>query len=164
MLNERMVREDILTSVHVDEYTLEVRETKRGMEELTSDIPNVSEEATKDLDERGIIRVGAHVVPGDILIGKITPKGESDPTPEEKLLRAIFGDKAGDVKDASLKASPSLKGVIIGTNLFQRAEKKKVKEANATLAKIDEEYELRPIELKAKLSDKLVTPTPGRAS
>ena len=113
VLNERMVREDILTSVHVDEYTLEVRETKRGMEELTSDIPNVSEDATKDLDERGIIRVGAHVQPGDILIGKITPKGESDPTPEEKLLRAIFGDKAGDVKDASLKANPSLKGVII---------------------------------------------------
>ena len=124
VLNERMVREDILTSVHVDEYTLEVRETKRGMEELTSDIPNVSEDATKDLDERGIIRVGAHVVPGDIMIGKITPKGESDPTPEEKLLRAIFGDKAGDVKDASLKATPSLKGVVIGTNLFQRAEKK----------------------------------------
>ena len=125
VLNERMVREDILTSVHVDEYTLEVRETKRGMEELTSDIPNVSEDATKDLDERGIIRVGAHVVPGDIMIGKITPKGESDPTPEEKLLRAIFGDKAGDVKDASLKASPSLKGVVIGTNLFSRAIKKK---------------------------------------
>ena len=104
VLNERMVREDILTSVHVDEYTLEVRETKRGMEELTNDIPNVSEDATKDLDERGIIRVGAHIKPGDILIGKITPKGESDPTPEEKLLRAIFGDKAGDVKDASLKA------------------------------------------------------------
>ena len=120
VLNERMVREDILTSVHVDEYTLEVRETKRGMEELTSDIPNVSEDATKDLDERGIIRIGAHVVPGDILIGKITPKGESDPTPEEKLLRAIFGDKAGDVKDASLKASPSLKGVIIGTRSEER--------------------------------------------
>ncbi len=106
VLNERVVREDILTSVHVDEYSLEVRETKRGMEELTSDIPNVSEDATKDLAENGIIRVGAHVVPGDIMIGKITPKGESDPTPEEKLLRAIFGDRAGDVKDASLKASP----------------------------------------------------------
>ena len=104
VLNERVVREDILTSVHVDEYSLEVRETKRGMEELTSDIPNVSEDATKDLDERGIIRVGAHVEPGDIMIGKITPEGESDPSPEEKLLRAIFGDKAGDVKDASLKA------------------------------------------------------------
>ncbi|MDE6358516.1 MAG: DNA-directed RNA polymerase subunit beta, partial [Duncaniella sp.] len=124
VLNERMVREDILTSVHVDEYTLEVRETKRGMEELTSDIPNVSEDATKDLDERGIVRVGAHIEPGDIMIGKITPKGESDPTPEEKLLRAIFGDKAGDVKDASLKATPSLKGVVLGTHLFQKAEKK----------------------------------------
>ena len=108
VLNERVVREDILTSVHVDEYSLEVRETKRGMEELTSDIPNVSEDATKDLDERGIIRIGAQVNPGDIMIGKITPKGESDPSPEEKLLRAIFGDKAGDVKDASLKATPSV--------------------------------------------------------
>ena len=142
VLNERMVAEDILTSVHVDEYTLEVRETKRGMEELTSDIPNVSEDATKDLDERGIIRVGAHVVPGDILIGKITPKGESDPTPEEKLLRAIFGDKAGDVKDASLKASPSLKGVVIGTRLFARAVKTKTsrKTVAAQLPLLDEEY------------------------
>ena len=120
VLNERVVREDILTSVHVDEYSLEVRETKRGMEELTSDIPNVSEDATKDLDERGIIRIGAQVNPGDIMIGKITPKGESDPSPEEKLLRAIFGDKAGDVKDAPLKATPSLKGVVIGTNLFDK--------------------------------------------
>ena len=137
VLNERMVRDDILTSVHVDEYSLEVRETKRGEEELTSDIPNVSEDATKDLDERGIIRIGAHVVPGDIMIGKITPKGESDPTPEEKLLRAIFGDKAGDVKDASLKASPSLKGVVIGTNLFQRAAKKSSRAVNAILPKID---------------------------
>ena len=127
VLNERVVREDILTSVHVDEYTLEVRETKRGMEELTNDIPNVSEDATKDLDERGIIRVGAHIRPGDIMIGKITPKGESDPTPEEKLLRAIFGDKAGDVKDASLKANPSLKGVVIGTRLFTRAMKKRTR-------------------------------------
>ncbi len=110
VLNERVVREDLLTSVHVEEYSLEVRETKRGMEELTSDIPNVSEEATKDLDENGIVRIGARIQPGDIMIGKITPKGESDPSPEEKLLRAIFGDKAGDVKDASLKASPSLKG------------------------------------------------------
>ena len=141
VLNERMVREDILTSVHVDEYSLDVRETKRGMEELTSDIPNVSEDATRDLDERGIIRVGAYVVPGDIMIGKITPKGESDPTPEEKLLRAIFGDKAGDVKDASLKASPSLKGVVIGTNLFSRAVKKKSgrNSANAQLPVLDEE-------------------------
>ena len=125
VLNERMVREDFFTSVHVDEYILEVRETKRGMEELTSDIPNVSEDATKDLDERGIIRVGARVEPGDILIGKITPKGESDPSPEEKLLRAIFGDKAGDVKDASLKATPSLRGVVIDTKLFSKAVKKR---------------------------------------
>ena len=123
VLNERVVREDILTSVHVEEFILEVRETKRGMEELTSDIPNVSEDATKDLDENGIIRIGATVEPGDILIGKITPKGESDPSPEEKLLRAIFGDKAGDVKDASLKASPSLKGVVIDKKLFSRAIK-----------------------------------------
>ena len=165
VLNERVVREDILTSVHVDEYTLEVRETKRGMEELTSDIPNVSEDATKDLDERGIIRVGAHVVPGDILIGKITPKGESDPTPEEKLLRAIFGDKAGDVKDASLKASPSLKGVIIDTHLFARAvKKKKGKAANAQLPMLDEEYDEKKSELKAILIKKLLVLTKGKQS
>ena len=165
VLNERMVREDILTSVHVDEYSLEVRETKRGMEELTSDIPNVSEDATKDLDERGIIRVGAHVIPGDIMIGKITPKGESDPTPEEKLLRAIFGDKAGDVKDASLKATPSLKGVVIGTNLFSRAAKKKrTKAANAQLPQLDEEYEQRLDELKKLLVSKLLTLTEGKTS
>ena len=166
VLNERMVREDILTSVHVDEYTLEVRETKRGMEELTSDIPNVSEDATKDLDERGIIRVGAHVVPGDIMIGKITPKGESDPTPEEKLLRAIFGDKAGDVKDASLKASPSLKGVVIGTNLFSKAQKKpaRTKSVNAQLPKLDEEYEDRQSKLKDLLVSKLMTLTSGKTS
>ena len=165
VLNERVVREDILTSVHVDEYSLEVRETKRGMEELTSDIPNVSEDATKDLDERGIIRIGAHVVPGDIMIGKITPKGESDPTPEEKLLRAIFGDKAGDVKDASLKASPSLKGVVIGTNLFSRAvKKKKSKSANAQLPKLDEEYEEKLSKLKDVLVDKLMILTAGKTS
>ena len=164
VLNERMVREDILTSVHVDEYTLEVRETKRGMEELTSDIPNVSEEATKDLDERGIIRVGAYVVPGDIMIGKITPKGESDPTPEEKLLRAIFGDKAGDVKDASLKASPSLKGVVIGTNLFSRAIKKRGSKANAQLPILDEEYAEKQAALKAVLIEKLQTITAGQVS
>ena len=165
VLNERVVREDLLTSVHVDEYSLEVRETKRGMEELTSDIPNVSEDATKDLDERGIIRVGAHVVPGDIMIGKITPKGESDPTPEEKLLRAIFGDKAGDVKDASLKASPSLKGVVIGTNLFSRAaKKKKTKAANVVLPKLDEEYEAKQAELKEILMGKLQTLTEGKTS
>jgi DNA-directed RNA polymerase subunit beta len=165
VLNERVVREDILTSVHVDEYALEVRETKRGLEELTSDIPNVSEDATKDLDERGIIRVGAHVVPGDIMIGKITPKGESDPTPEEKLLRAIFGDKAGDVKDASLKASPSLKGVVIATNLFSRAAKKKrTKAANAVLPKLDEEYEEKLNKLKDILVSKLMTLTSGKTS
>ena len=165
VLNERMVREDILTSVHVDEYTLEVRETKRGMEELTSDIPNVSEDATKDLDERGIIRVGAHVVPGDILIGKITPKGESDPTPEEKLLRAIFGDKAGDVKDASLKASPSLKGVIIGTNLFARAiKKKRGKGANQELIDLDTQYDERKLALKKILLEKLLVLTADHAS
>ncbi|MDE6009854.1 MAG: DNA-directed RNA polymerase subunit beta, partial [Muribaculaceae bacterium] len=166
VLNERMVKEDILTSVHVDEYTLEVRETKRGMEELTSDIPNVSEDATKDLDDRGIIRVGAHVVPGDIMIGKITPKGESDPTPEEKLLRAIFGDKAGDVKDASLKASPSLKGVVIGTNLFSRATKKKTskKSANAQLPMLDEEYEEKQVALKAVLLEKIANLLNGMTS
>lgn len=166
VLNERVVREDILTSIHVDEYSLEVRETKRGMEELTSDIPNVSEEATKDLDDRGIIRIGAHVVPGDILIGKITPKGESDPTPEEKLLRAIFGDKAGDVKDASLKASPSLKGVIIGSNLFTRATKspRQNKSINAQLPILDEEYEEKQDELKQKLIGKLLTIIGSRTS
>ena len=164
VLNERIVREDILTSVHVDEYTLEVRETKRGMEELTADIPNVSEDATKDLDERGIIRVGAHVAPGDIMIGKITPKGESDPSPEEKLLRAIFGDKAGDVKDASLKASPSLKGVVIGTNLFSKAEKKKGKKLETELQPLEEEYAARQEALKTILIDKLNTLTKGKTS
>ena len=165
VLNERMVREDILTSVHVDEYTLEVRETKRGMEELTSDIPNVSEDATKDLDERGIIRIGAHVQPGDILIGKITPKGDSDPTPEEKLLRAIFGDKAGDVKDASLKANPSLKGVIINTRLFTRAVKKrKTKGGDPELQKLDDEYGTLLAQLKDKLVEKLLILTDGKQS
>ena len=166
VLNERMVKEDILTSVHVDEYSLEVRETMRGMEELTSDIPNVSEDATKDLDERGIIRVGAHVVPGDIMIGKITPKGESDPTPEEKLLRAIFGDKAGDVKDASLKATPSLKGVVIGTNLYARANKtgRANKAVQAQLPKLDEEYEEKLSALKDILISKLMTLTAGKTS
>ena len=164
VLNERMVREDILTSVHVDEYTLEVRETKRGMEELTNDIPNVSEDATKDLDERGIIRIGAHVVPGDILIGKITPKGESDPTPEEKLLRAIFGDKAGDVKDASLKANPSLKGVIIGTQLYTRAMKKRTRGGDPEIIKLDEEYSAKQAALREVLIDKLVKATAGKTS
>ena len=166
VLNERVVREDILTSVHVDEYSLEVRETKRGMEELTSDIPNVSEDATKDLAENGIIRVGAHVVPGDIMIGKITPKGESDPTPEEKLLRAIFGDRAGDVKDASLKASPSLKGVVIGTNLFQRAVKRgrTSNSINAIQAKLQEEYDEKLQALTNILVDKLLKLTAGYTS
>ncbi len=166
VLNERMVREDILTSVHVDEYSLDVRETKRGLEELTSDIPNVSEDATKDLDKRGIIRVGAYVVPGDIMIGKITPKGESDPTPEEKLLRAIFGDKAGDVKDASLKATPSLKGVVIGTSLFSKATKKKNNKnsANAQLPLLDEEYEDKQAELLDLMVSKMKTLLKGQVS
>ena len=164
VINERMVRDDILTSVHVDEYTLEVRETKRGMEELTNDIPNVSEEATRDLDERGIIRVGAHVIPGDILIGKITPKGESDPTPEEKLLRAIFGDKAGDVKDASLKANPSLKGVVIGTRLFERATKPKRRGKDPEQEKIEEEFAQRQADLRKVLIEKLVKLTEGKIS
>ncbi len=166
VLSERLVREDVFTSVHVEEFTLEVRETKRGEEELTSDIPNVSEEATKDLDERGIIRVGARVKPGDILIGKITPKGESDPSPEEKLLRAIFGDKAGDVKDASLKASPSLKGVVINTNLFSKQAKKgKSKLSNkALLPKLDEEYEGRMADLRKSLIVKLTALTEGKLS
>ena len=166
VLNERVVREDLLTSVHVDEFSLEVRETKRGVEELTSDIPNVSEEATKDLDENGIIRVGARVAPGDILIGKITPKGESDPSPEEKLLRAIFGDKAGDVKDASLKATPSLSGVVIDKKLFSRAMKTRAsKNADKLLLpKIDAEFEDKANDLRAILIDKLLTLTDGKVS
>ena len=166
VLNERIVREDIFTSVHVSEYTLEVRETKRGMEELTSDIPNVSEEATRNLDENGIIRVGAHVVPGDLLIGKITPKGETDPTPEEKLLRAIFGDKAGDVKDASLKASPSLRGTVIGTALYSKANKSR-SERNAdkvTLQKMDEAFEQEVKALKDLLVEKLIATINGKTS
>ncbi len=166
VLSERLVRDDVFTSVHVEEFTLEVRETKRGVEELTSDIPNVSEEATKDLDERGIVRVGARIKPGDILSGKIPPKGESDPSPEEKLLRAIFGDKAGDVKDASLKASPSLKGVVINTNLFaKQAKKGKSKLSNkALLPKIDEEYETKMSELRKALIVKLNSLTEGKSS
>ncbi len=166
VLNERVVREDILTSIHVEEFSLEVRETKRGVEELTSDIPNVSEEATKDLDENGIIRIGARVVPGDIMIGKITPKGESDPSPEEKLLRAIFGDKAGDVKDASLKASPSLSGVIIDKKLFSRALKSRSQRMadKPRLAAMDEEYEDKIADLKAILVDKLMELTKGKKS
>ncbi len=157
VLNERIVREDILTSVHVDEFSLEVRETKRGMEELTNDIPNVSEDATKDLDENGIIRIGARVVPGDIMIGKITPKGESDPTPEEKLLRAIFGDKAGDVKDASLKANPSLNGVVIDRKLFSKVNKSRSSKASdkVLLQKLDDEFEKETKKLKELMVTKL---------
>ena len=166
VLNERVVREDILTSVHVDEFSLEVRETKRGVEELTSDIPNVSEEATKDLDENGIIRVGAHVEPGDILIGKITPKGESDPSPEEKLLRAIFGDKAGDVKDASLKANPSLSGVVIDKKLFSKAIKTRADKNRdkIELPKLDKEFQDKVDDFKAILIDKLLTLTKKKES
>ena len=166
VINERVVREDLLTSVHVDEYTLEVRETKRGMEELTADIPNVSEDATKDLDENGIIRVGALVKPGDILIGKITPKGESDPSPEEKLLRAIFGDKAGDVKDASLKANPSLRGVVIGKRLFSKAQKtkKEKSEEKIQIAAMEARFEENVAKLKNILVDKLMVLTSGKTS
>ena len=166
VLSERIVRDDVLTSVHVDEYSLDVRETKRGVEEFTSDIPNVSEEATKDLDENGIIRVGARVEPGDILIGKISPKGESDPSPEEKLLRAIFGDKAGDVKDSSLKANPSLSGIVIDKKLFSRAVKTREskKQDKVILAKIDEEYEAKVDDLKDILVEKLLTLTDGKVS
>ncbi|MFO7922571.1 MAG: DNA-directed RNA polymerase subunit beta [Bacteroidales bacterium] len=166
VISERLVREDYFTSIHVDEYLLEVRDTKRGMEELTSDIPNVSEDATRDLDENGIIRIGAEVNPGDILIGKITPKGESDPSPEEKLLRAIFGDKAGDVKDASLKASPSLQGVVIDKKLFSRSVRdKKVKlSEKASLTRLDEEFNRKIEDLTGKLVDKLFILVNGRTS
>ncbi len=156
VLNERLVREDFFTSVHVDEYILEVRETKRGLEELTSDIPNVSDDATRNLDENGIIRIGARIEPGDIMIGKITPKGESDPTPEEKLLRAIFGDKAGDVKDASLKATPSLRGVVIDTKLYSRALKTKGRKEVAQIKEeIREKYDAMQLALRKKLVQKL---------
>ncbi len=166
VISERVVKEDIFTSVHIEEFTLEVRDTKRGLEELTADIPNVSAEATKDLDDRGIIRIGAEVREGDILIGKITPKGESDPTPEEKLLRAIFGDKAGDVKDASLKAPPSMKGVVINHRLFSRAikdRKAKVKEKEI-IEVLDVEYHKSIEELKVKLIDKLTVLVSGKTS
>ncbi len=157
VLNERLVREDFFTSVHVEDLTLEVRETKRGMEELTSDIPNVSDDATKDLDENGIIRVGAKVKPGDIIIGKITPKGESDPSPEEKLLRAIFGDKAGDVKDASLKASPSLNGTVVDTVLYERnMEKRTTKEMREINAKLAENHTAKINKLKELFIEKFL--------
>ncbi len=166
VLSERIVREDVLTSVHVEEYTLEVRETKRGMEELTSDIPNVSEEATKDLDDNGIVRIGARIKPGDIMIGKITPKGESDPSPEEKLLRAIFGDKAGDVKDASLKASPSLTGVVIDKKLFSRVMKTRTskKADKSIVAKIDEEFQEEFDAIREILIKKLIRLTEDQIS
>ena len=166
VVSDRVVREDVFTSIHINEHILEVRDTKRGMEELTADIPNVSEEATKDLDENGLIRIGAHIKPGDILIGKITPKGESDPSPEEKLLRAIFGDKAGDVKDASLKAGPSDYGVVIDKKLFSRTVKdRKVKSAEKILIeKLDKEMEGKVTELKNKLVDKLFILVNGKTS
>ena len=166
VISEKVVKEDIFTSIHIEEFTLEVRDTKRGVEELTNDIPNVSAEATKDLDENGLIRIGAEVNEGDILIGKITPKGESDPTPEEKLLRAIFGDKAGDVKDASLKAPPSMKGVVIDKKLFSRVikdRKAKIKEKE-DLKKIDDEFHKEEAKLKAKLVEKLGVLVNGKIS
>ncbi|MDG1714076.1 DNA-directed RNA polymerase subunit beta [Lacinutrix sp.] len=166
VISEKVVREDIFTSIHIDEYSLDVRDTKLGNEELTNDIPNVSEEATKDLDEHGMIRIGAEVKPGDILIGKITPKGESDPTPEEKLLRAIFGDKAGDVKDASLKASPSLHGVVINKKLFARAIKDKRKRAQdkEDIAQLEGVYNAKFDALQAVLVEKLFTIVNGKTS
>ena len=166
VISEKVVREDIFTSIHIDEYSLEVRDTKLGNEELTNDIPNVSEEATKDLDENGMIRIGAEVKPGDILIGKITPKGESDPTPEEKLLRAIFGDKAGDVKDASLKASPSLNGVVIEKKLFARAVKDKRKRAQDKddIQALEAQYDRKFDELKEVLIEKLFNIVNGKTA
>jgi DNA-directed RNA polymerase subunit beta len=166
VISEKVVKEDIFTSIHIEEFTLEVRDTKRGVEELTNDIPNVSAEATKELDENGLIRIGAEVNEGDILIGKITPKGESDPTPEEKLLRAIFGDKAGDVKDASLKAPPSMKGVVIDKKLFSRVikdRKAKAKEKD-DLKKMEDEYMKEVDKLKVKLVDKLMVLVLGKIS
>ena len=166
VISEKVVREDIFTSIHIDEYSLDVRDTKLGIEELTNDIPNVSEEATKDLDDNGMIRIGAEVNPGDILIGKITPKGESDPTPEEKLLRAIFGDKAGDVKDASLKASPSLRGVVIDKKLFRRAVKDKSKRLRdkEAVAALESSFVGKFEVLKDELIEKLFTLISGKTS
>jgi DNA-directed RNA polymerase subunit beta len=166
VISEKVVRDDIFTSVHVDEYVLEVRDTKRGLEELTADIPNVSEEATKNLDENGLIRIGTEVKEGDILIGKITPKGETDPTPEEKLLRAIFGDKAGDVKDASLKVPPSGSGVVINKKLFSRAIKDRKAKAQEKhiLEEIDKEYEKQIADLQNRLVEKLFNIVSGKTS
>ena len=164
VISEKVVREDIFTSIHIDEYSLDVRDTKLGTEELTDDIPNVSEEATKELDENGMIRVGADVTPGDILIGKITPKGESDPTPEEKLLRAIFGDKAGDVKDASLKAPPSLNGIVIDKKLFVRSfkDKRRRSQDKVDLELLETKYENILEDLRIKLVDKLSSVVNGK--
>ncbi len=164
VLSERIVREDMFTSVHVVEQLLEVRETKRGLEEFTSDIPNVSEDATKDLDENGIVRIGARIEPGDIIIGKITPKGESDPSPEEKLLKAIFGDKAGDVKDASLKASPSLSGIVIGKRTYQKAvkDRKEKQDDKLRLMEMQAKFEAKVAELKQQLVEKLLVLTEGK--
>ena len=166
VISEKVVREDLFTSIHIDEYSLDVRDTKLGAEELTNDIPNVSEEATKDLDENGMIRIGAEIKPGDILIGKITPKGESDPTPEEKLLRAIFGDNAGDVKDASLKASPSLNGVVIDKKLFQRTIKDKTKRSKdkEDISRLEADFTLKLDTLRDKLIDKLFNLVNGKTS
>jgi DNA-directed RNA polymerase subunit beta len=164
VISERVVQEDVFTSIHIEHFELEVRDIKLGEEELTNDIPNVSEEATKDLDENGIIRVGAWVKEGDVLIGKITPKGESDPTPEEKLLRAIFGDKAGDVKDASLKAPPSTQGVIINRQLFVRSKKdkfQKVKEKDL-LTNLEDRHAVEMNELKTLLVDKMMALVNGK--
>jgi DNA-directed RNA polymerase subunit beta len=166
VISEKVVRDDIFTSIHIDDYSLDVRDTKLGNEELTNDIPNVSEEATKDLDENGMIRIGADVKPGDILIGKITPKGESDPTPEEKLLRAIFGDKAGDVKDASLKATPSLSGVVLDKKLFSKTikDKRKKTKEKEELADLELQYEVKYNDLKDKLIDRLFSIVNGKTS
>ena len=169
VLSEKMVRQDILTSVHVDEYLTEVRETKRGMEELTSDIPNVSEDATRNLDSDGIVRIGAHIEPGDIMIGKITPKGESDPSPEEKLLRAIFGDKAGDVKDASLKANPSLSGTVVKTALYAKVAKESGKrgsraEMKAKVESLEEDFNRKATTLYEKFIEKLIALAEGKKS
>ena len=164
VISERVVREDVFTSIHIDEYSLDVRDTKLGSEELTNDIPNVSEEATKDLDEFGMIRIGAEVNPGDILIGKITPKGESDPTPEEKLLRAIFGDKAGDVKDASLKAPPSLHGVVIDKKLFTRSvkDKRKRNQDKQELEELEDQFDVKFDDLRSIMVEKLFTIVNGK--
>ncbi|RLD78879.1 MAG: DNA-directed RNA polymerase subunit beta, partial [Bacteroidetes bacterium] len=166
VISEKVVREDIFTSIHIDEYSLDVRDTKLGAEELTADIPNVSEEATKDLDENGMIRIGAEIKPGDILIGKITPKGESDPTPEEKLLRAIFGDNAGDVKDASLKASPSLRGVVIDKKLFQRSVKDKATRVRdkEEVNRLEVEFTVKYDSLREILIEKLFSLINGKTS